>query len=56
MLYPHSSAPPLMVAAKVSRRLHVGDRVEFVVSERTGLVENLRVYRPAAYKRIEDDA
>jgi hypothetical protein len=44
-IYPHSSQPPLMVGARPARRLHVGDAVEFTVSERTGLANKVRVYR-----------
>ena len=49
-IYPHSSQPPLIVAARAARRLNIGDRLEYEVSPRTGLVENVRVYRPAALR------
>lgn len=50
VLYPHGSAPPLMIAARAARRLNIGDRLEYTVSPRTGLAERVRVYRRAALR------
>jgi hypothetical protein len=46
-IFPHSISLPLMVSARVARRLETGDRVEFEVSPRTGEARRIRVYRRA---------
>jgi hypothetical protein len=46
-IYPHLIHPPVVVGARVARRLQPADRVEFEVSPRTGEARRVRVYRKA---------
>jgi hypothetical protein len=46
-IMPHTAHPPVVVGARVARRLRAGDRVEFEVSPRTGEARRICVYRRA---------